>query len=199
MNYNRLTLLVAAAVCAALLTTAGCGSVTAPSSYTEYNAKNGAFKCQYPADWECKAGGRRKGFHRASFKSGPASISIVADVKGSLLGDIAGGRMAGPDVPEELAAEAQVHEMGLAKMEEEFGNYEEQKPEVIKTELGEGRKSEFTATTAFGGKSRGFRVTVLAHDDRVTVIAHCPEKNWDALKPAFDKVIDSLDRGRATF
>jgi hypothetical protein len=187
--------LVAVVVCAALLTTAGCGSVTAPSSYTEYNAKNGSFKCQRPADWETKGGGR--GFHKASFKSGPASIVLLAKVDGSLLGDIAGGRMAGDDVPEELTAEAQVHELYLRQAEEDFGNYEEKDAEVIKTDLGNGRISEFTASGAFGEKVRGFRATVLAHNECITVIAKCPEKHWDNLKPAFEKVINSLGRGEA--
>ena len=195
MNRNRLTLLVAVVVCAALLTTAGCGSVAAPTSYTEYNAKNGSFKCQRPDDWEAKGGG--KGFHKATFKSGPASIVILAKVQGSLLGDIAGGRMAGDDVPEELTAEAKVHEFYLRQAEEEFGNYEEKDPEVVKTKLGEGRRSEFNASSALGGKVRGFRATILAHDNCITVTAQCPEKHWDTLKPAFEKVIDSLDMGKA--
>jgi hypothetical protein len=195
MNYDRLTLSAAVAVSAALLTTAGCGSVAAPSSYTEYNAKDGSFKCQRPADWETKGGG--KGFYKASFKSGPASIEILAKVTGSLLGDIAGGTTSDEDVPEELRAEAQVHQFYLREAEEKFSNYEEKKPEVINTELGEGRRSEFTASGGMGGKIRGFRATVLAHDNCIQVIAQSPEKNWDTLKPAFEKVIDSLGRGTA--
>ena len=122
---------------------------------------------------------------------------LLAKVQGSLLGDIAGGSgMADEGVPEELTAEAEVHSFMLREVEEQFGNYEEKDAEVVKPRLGEGRKSEFTASTTLGGKVRGYRVTILGHDKCITVIAQCPEKHWDTLKPAFNKVIESLERGQ---
>jgi len=196
----------ACAVTIAAAALAGCsGSVSAPTSYDNYNAKDGSFACKYPAGWEAKGGGRG-GFHSASFSQGAAKIKVSADLAGSLLGDIAKSGMAGmmpagevglaEEDLEEFSPVAQVHQMGQEEMADEFGDYQEQASEAVDTELGKGRLSEFSASTGFGGKLRGYRLTVLAHDRRVTVVCYVPEKNWAVLEPAFSEVIGSLKRGK---
>jgi len=194
------------AVCVVALAAAGCGgTVSAPTSYDTYNAKDGSFRCKCPAGWEVKGGGRSD-FHSASFAEGPAKIKVRADFAGSIIGDIAGGGMAGLNAPglemaadeaDDFSAVAQVHQMGKEEMAEAFGNYEETPAEKIDTKLGEGRKAEFTGSNTFGGKMHGVRLTILSHDRRITVVCQCPEKNWETLKPAFDEVIDSLRPGEA--
>ncbi|HID77406.1 MAG TPA: hypothetical protein EYP56_15605 [Planctomycetaceae bacterium] len=180
----------------------GCGQApTIPSSYKQYNAKNGAFQCDYPEGWEAQGAGKREAFHSAKFSSGSATIKITADLAGSLMGDIAesfGGLGDAGGLAEEgedLSPVAEIHQLGKERVAEELSNYEEKEPEVVQTRLGEGRRSEFSASGAFAGRLRGYRVTFLAHNHRVTVVCMCPEGYWDRLQPVFDKVIDSLRPG----
>jgi hypothetical protein len=184
----------------------GCGAApTLSGSYAKYNAKNGAFACEYPEGWEVKGGGRDL-FASAKFSSGSAVIKISADVAGSLMGDIAdsfgGGDMGGlgdaaglDEGGEDISTIAQIHAMGKEDLAEELGNYEEKEATVINTGLGEGRQSEFTASGTFTGSQRGYRVTFLGHNHRVTVVCRCGEKQWATVQPVFDKVIASLQRG----
>jgi hypothetical protein len=180
-----------------LLALAGCGgSAEAPTSYTKYNAKDGSFACERPANWEAAGGG--KGHQWAKFTSGGAEISIRTDVTGSLMADIAQAQnqSAGIDAgDEDLAPVAKVHEMGKEAMAEQMSDYQEQAPESVKTGLGDARKSEFSATGTFGGKVRGYRVTALTRDKRVQVVCQCSESDWETVKPAFDKAIESLGPG----
>ena len=51
------------------------------------------------------------------------------------------------------------------------------------------------ASSTFGTGLHGYRVTVLGHNKRVEVYAVCPENDWVAMQPVFDRVIASLVRG----
>ena len=80
-------LAVAARVSGAVVL-AGCGGgAEAPTGYANYNAKNGAFACDYPENWESDGGGKSN--HWAKFTSGSALVRIKTDITGSLMGDIA--------------------------------------------------------------------------------------------------------------
>jgi hypothetical protein len=173
--------------------------VKVPTAYGEYNARDGTFACAEPEGWDCDGGGKG-GPQWATFKSGPAEIRINADLAGSLMGSIAGS--ATPDDLEQAAIEFEpvhkIHELGKENAEENYPGYAETgKPQVLDVSLGPARQSEFTASSAFGTGLHGYRVTVLGHDKRVVVFAVCPEDDWQALRPAFDKVIGSLVRGNA--
>ena len=48
----------------------------------------------------------------------------------------------------------------------------------------------------FGGAIRGYRATALTHDKRVRIVCQCPEAEWQALKPAFDKVMKEASRAK---
>lgn len=83
-----LSLLSMVAIC-------GCGgSVAIPSSYESWNAKDGTFKLDYPANWEAKGGGKH-GLQWAKFTSGPAIIRVDTDVSSSLMGGIGNVGLAG--------------------------------------------------------------------------------------------------------
>jgi hypothetical protein len=62
--------------------------------------------------------------------------------------------------------------------------------------LGEGRLATFTASGGglFGSKLRGYRVTLLTNDRRVTVLCHAPVAEFPKLKPTFLAVCRSLAR-----
>ena len=181
--------LLASAICFASW---GCGGqpVAAPTSLTKFESKDKQVRFEYPAGWEVTASGGQGLLSHSVFQQGPAKIDVGCDLAGSLF--------AGPGAPRdpnEEPASARIHELGLKNMKEDFSGYEEQPAQPIKTNIGEGRISEFTAAGSFGGKIRGYRATALTRDRRVTVICTCPERDWETLKPAFTKVIGSLSQG----
>jgi hypothetical protein len=81
-------------------------------------------------------------------------------------------------------------------MKEEFSNYQEREAKSFQSKgFGEGRKAIFIADQTFGGKTFGYRATLLSGDRRITVITMCPATNWQTLKKGFDTVIASLRQG----
>ncbi|MFO0954485.1 MAG: hypothetical protein U0835_25660 [Isosphaeraceae bacterium] len=177
------------------LVLSGCGeTVSAPKAFAEYHSKDGRFSCDYPKGWEADGAGTESSPSSwAKFTKGPAEIRIDADLAGSLMGDIqrsASERMGGEAEP----PVASLHERGQKAMAEEYSKYEERDPKAVTCGLGEARRSTFIATGALGGKVYGYRATALSNDRRITVVCTCPASNWQALKPAFEKVIASLRR-----
>jgi hypothetical protein len=176
----------------------GCGGkAVVPTSYNTFNADDGSFQLEYPAEWTVESGGK-SGFAWANFKSGSAQILVDSNSVGSLIGDIAktGGSAALGQAP--IADEspvALVHEHEREVFEEE-GGYKEQKPETIMIKLGEARRSEYTGKTALGAGIRGYRLTALSSEKRIRLTCECPEGEWEALKPAFNKAIETLTRGK---
>ena len=63
----------------------------------------------------------------------------------------------------------------------------------VQMKLGDGLKSEFTGSSAFGTEFRGYRATGMLDNKRVRIVCQCPADQWETLKPVFDKVISSLD------
>jgi hypothetical protein len=191
-------LVVAATAFAAF---AGCGGspAKAPTAYADYNSPGGTFACQYPEGWEADGGGKR-GLEWAKFTSGSSEIRVDTGVAGSLMGDIA-GTLGGKTGEEELGPEFEpvhdVHIAGKDWAEREYSGYKEVgEPAVLEASVGPARKSEFTASSTFGGGLHGYRSTMLGHDKAVTVICVCPESDWKTLQPAFDHVLSTFKRGQ---
>jgi hypothetical protein len=88
-----------------------------------------------------------------------------------------------------------VHAHALDLIRIENPKHEEQEPVAVRTGLGEGRQSEFTLPGSFGQETRGYRATFLTRDRRITVTCSCPEAEFEKLKPAFERVINSLRPG----
>jgi len=177
----------------------GCGSPTVPDSYEDYNSNKGVFQCKAPVGWE-KAGGGRDTYISAKFSSAGAEIKISASASSSLRGDIAQSQnqMAGLDATEaeELSPVAQVHEEHKGQLEQSLGEYQEVTTETIESGFGEGRRTEFTSSTTFGGGVHGYMATFLGRDYGIMAVCQCPEKHWESLRPAFEEVIASLGPGR---
>jgi hypothetical protein len=188
------------AICA-VLAVAGCaGKAVIPTSYTTYSCNDGSFHVQYPTGWEAD-GGDTPQYSWAKFTSGGAKIFVEASSVGSLMGDMAGPRAmhVGGDVvmpDEEHAPVALAHENERQGFEDDEG-VTEKKPVVVRTGFPDSRQSEFTGTRTFGGAIRGCRVTALGANRRIRVVCQCPESEWEALKPAFDKAIESVAMGKA--
>jgi hypothetical protein len=176
----------------------GCGSpAVVPKNYTMYKAPDGAFRIDYPSEWTSTGGG--KGGHAwAKFTSGNAEIKVSASLVGSLKADIANignnPRMEGQS-EEDTKPVAIVHEDEREDFEEENG-LKEEKPIYVPTKVIDARKAEFTGSSTFGGSFRGYRVTALTSDLRIRIICRCPSGEWESLKPAFDKIIESLGPGK---
>ena len=63
--------------------------------------------------------------------------------------------------------------------------------------LGEGRIAEFTASgggLVFAPDLRGYRVTLLTNNRRITILCHCPEPDFEGLRPTFLAVCRSVSR-----
>jgi hypothetical protein len=168
----------------------GCssGPVPAPTAFTKIESADKQFRVEHPNGWQVTTTGGMGTLSHCIFEAGAARIDIAADLMGSLMAGPSGP----PSDPNVEPPVARVHEMGKAKFAEEFSNYEEQEARPVQTALGEGRIAEFTATGSMGRKLRGYRATVLSRDRRITAMCSCPVSEWETLKPAFEKVIGSL-------
>jgi len=196
LDHHRRTTAALVLLVLAAAPLAGCGGVVpAPKAYATWLDKGGKFVCDYPKGWEADGGGKPDSpMSSAKFSSGSAEILVTADFAGSLFGDMARstGSTFGQN-EEPPVAKVHVHPVMLGHMKDDYNNYTEREPKVVKSKgLGEGRRSTFIADGSLGGKLYGYRATYLGGDRRITVICVCPATNWTTLKPAFEKVIDSL-------
>jgi hypothetical protein len=198
INRNICSFLTIAATGAMIASGCGGGRAAVPSSYKAYHAKDGCFKIDYPTEWAVEGGGAGV-YAWAKFTSGSASIAVNTSLVGSLLGDLANAtsQMIAPkDDDEDHAPAAVVHERERETFEQTEG-VKEQTPTTIKAGWGKARRAEHTGSKNFGGAIHRHRATILSPDYRIRVICQCPESEWAALKPVFEKVIESVSRGKA--
>jgi hypothetical protein len=187
-------------------TIAGCSeSVTAPTSFQKWNAKDGTFALQYPDGWKADGGGK-SGIQWAEFSKGNCYITVDTNISGSAVADIAGSANAGfggddgqidPELAEKLAPARAAHDW-IAKDPsrfEKFKAYKEEEPTVIRPPVGEGRKSLFTASAGMGQKVKGYRITIPTNEKAIIVFAYGPEKDWSKLQEAYDKIFDGMEMG----
>ncbi len=179
---------------------AGCGGekLTAPTSYAQFKASDGAFQCDYPSGWESRSAAGQGVMSAGVFKKGGALIDVTADLQGSLMGDIArstGNMMGGGDGPTKSPVE-KVHDLGRGEAAGNIKNYDEQPSKPLQTQMGEARLSEFTGGGGFlSSKVRGYRVTILGGERRIAILCKSPESDWATLQPAFQRVILSVRPG----
>jgi hypothetical protein len=183
----------------------GCGeTVTAPTAFKKWNAKDGTFAVEYPDGWEADGGGKM-GIQWAEFKKGRCLVTIDTNVSGSLIADMANSANQGlgadgepidPALAEQTAPARAAHEW-IAKEPsrfEKFSNYKEEEPTKITPPIGEGRKSLFTAKAGMG-KVKGYRITIPAQNRALIIFAYAPEKDWSKLQGAYDKMFDGMTVG----
>ena len=200
MLFFRLPVIVMVSM--ALVFSVGCGSkIAAPKSYKRWNAKDGSFSVDYPADWKAEGGGKQ-GIQWAEFTSGNAQIRINLDVSSSLVSDIAGGQQAAAGLENadeetklELAPVSAAHNFNMEASTQDMDGYKEEKATAFNSQLGDGRKSVFKSNGSFGSVMRGYRATALTNSRGLRIICICPVKNWETLQPAFDKILASFGPG----
>jgi hypothetical protein len=169
--------------------------MTAPESYTTYQAPEGEFSCEVPADWALQETGI-KNSRSITVKKGKASIHVRQSLAGSLLGDIAGAGQRDADPPDDRLPVSRVHEIKKAGVADEVGGkYTEEPAVTVMTKgFGKARRSSFTSAGTFS-RARGYRATVLANMISYDVICQCAPEDWELLEPAFAKAIASLGHG----
>lgn len=176
---------------------AGAGDPDAEKSLAtvEFPAKDGAFKLRHPQGWTAKTGGRADNTYSfVTLEKGSSKIQAYADIQGSLM---SGSDSAGEfEEGSEFAPVHKAHELYKRVAAEELSDYAEGRPDVFKgSDLGEGRLSVFTASAGlFGGKLKGYHVTLLTRDRRVSILAYGPEAEFDSLRATYLAVCRSVGR-----
>jgi hypothetical protein len=158
----------------------------AVTAWERFSSEENEFGFDYPAGWDAKSYGIR-GKREADVTGEGASITVKENLVGSLIGDIAGAATGGKPVPEEFTPVARVHEM---RRPQDSSTYREEPAVTIQTRFGKARRSAYT-----DGSKRGYRATVLMHKTALDVYCECRASDWDTLRPAFERVIESLGRG----
>lgn len=163
----------------------------------DFSPKDNAFKLRPPKGWESDTGSRPDNTYSwAKFTRDSAVVQIYADVAGSLMSGSDSSR--DHEEGSESAPVHVAHELyGKTGAKDEFSDFADSKPAVFKDSgMGEGRISIFTASTGglLSSKLRGYHVTLLSRDRRVTALCYCPEKEFPGLKPLFLSVCRSFKR-----
>src|SRR5579883_3212155 len=160
----------------------------------QFSPRDGAFRLRHHQGWEVATSSRPDNTYcSAIFTHDSAKIAIYADVAGSLMTGSPANQF---EEGSELAPVHRAHELYKKTAAEEYSDYNESKPALFKgSSLGEGRISEFTASGGlFSSNLRGYHVTLLTNDRRVSILCHCPESEFAKLKPTFLAVCRSLAR-----
>lgn len=167
--------------------------VAAPTVYKAYTAIDNSFSCDQPGgDWTLHETGATTGnLATATFQSGHARVRIVSDATGSIMADISTAANANLPPEQQVPAVQKLHMQDVKVLAADLPGYKEDAVQPFQSGFGEGRVSEWTA----GGSLHGYRVTMLSHEREFTVICFCPERNWAALKPAFQRIISSVKPG----
>jgi hypothetical protein len=173
---------------------AGDPAADAALASVSFSPKDGAFKIRHPQGWEAETGSRPDNTYSwARFTKGSAKIQVFADVQGSL--------MSGSDVNRdqeegsEFAPVHNAHELYQKTAAKEYSDYKESEPGVFKgSSVGEGRVATFSASTGgiLGTKLKGYRITLLTNNRRISILCECPERDFEKLKPTFLAVSRSV-------
>jgi hypothetical protein len=151
------------------------------------------FRVKYPPGWEVESGARGTSNPWARFTKGSAKIRIKTSMGASALGTMMNpGGVDDGETPEELTPVAEIHRLMKDQFAETYSGYEEQPAITIKTGFGDGRLSEFTADGSWGSKLKGIRLSCLGLRYQFTLMGHCAEADWDACRPIFEYVAESL-------
>lgn len=164
----------------------GAPPAQAVTAFDRFSTEENEFGFDYPARWEARGYGLR-GRREVEVKGPAATINIKENLVGSLVGDIVGAGTGGKPVPDELSPVGRVHEMRRPK---DTRSYQEEPAVTVMTKFGKARRSAYK-----DGAKRGYRATVLMHQTALDVFCECRASDWDTLRPAFERVIESLGHG----
>ena len=170
--------------------------VAAPETLARFKHEKNAFAIDYPEGWSVKEAGGTGGVRASGIFEGPQGKLTVREGQGaSSVADIAGtggdsyviGEQDDSESPEQAA-----HDWLGRSAQDNYSGYREESARTIKTGVGIARASDFTATTMFGGGIRGIRATVLIGKDAFNITAETSVKDFEVMKPVFEKIIASV-------
>jgi hypothetical protein len=181
--------------------------VPAPTAYTTFVAPNKDFQINGPEGWDVVTAYDVQGDSSSDsnvggvkFKYSHAYIDVTTNSVVEIRNDILlNGAGAAPDALfGSLAAYEQKrskgHVAGVLK------NYQEKKMPRFASPMGEAAICEYTADgpkIGFGPKVHGYRMTTVGPKVYALIDCQCPEADWQTLKPAFVKVINTIADGNA--
>lgn len=189
-------------------------SVKAPTTFHDYVSSDKSFAGKVPSDWQRVGSGGMGIMSGVTLTDASAKISIMSDLQGSLMGDIARSSNASassltddlpagmkvPAMPAPKPPVEQLHMQGKGQVAEGIDDYDEGPMHEFPSPLGDARVSEWTGSEkgplGMGTvKVHGYRATILGGERRVSAVCRCNDSDWAALKPAFWTVITSLKSG----
>ncbi|MBC8134664.1 MAG: hypothetical protein H8F28_02100 [Fibrella sp.] len=195
--------------------------VPPPTAWEPFTAADESFTCELPKEWNIHAMGKASTDSQPSIgdgvtaKKGNASIEMtVSSVTGLLTGQLLFGDDPIPSGVFNSRA-APIHRAHGKQFKNRFRGFKETKvtptPQMFPKMTGvvmdktgkefvpDIRWNEYTAggnQFGFGGKRHGYRVTVGGGMSIVNVICESSERDWEKMKPAFERTIVSVNEMR---
>jgi len=167
--------------------------VTAPEEYAVFRPIYGDFVCEYPPDWELDFGGGQDGIPSwAQMEKGNVKIRIEDSTAGTPAAGIDRALDTGNERQRGEAPVGEVHQFRTERIADTMREYEEADPVPVEHEFGQLILSEFSSSPLFGEKIVGYHATLLEGYHQYTIVCRCAESQFETLKPAFDRIIDSI-------
>jgi hypothetical protein len=171
-----------------VISLAGGGPAAQPiTKWAKFNTDGGEWGFEYPQGWNASGYGL-PGKREAEIKGNAATITVKENIAGSLVGDIARAADGGREVDDEFSPVAKVH--ALRKPKDNPSYKEDDHAVTVMTRFGKGRVSAYT-----DGSRKGYRATVLLNQTALDVFCDCRASDWDVLRPAFERSIQTLGPG----
>ena len=163
-------------------------------TYEEFNHPQAAFRFEAPAGWEVETGGKTDNAW-VKLTKGESYIRISRNMIGSIT-------MSQRNSEDGDLRYDEVNEMHRRKSavlaEDSFKNFKEDPPQNFDTKgYGPAAMSAFTGGTGtvFTTKIKGIHGTAKGSHHQVDIVAICPEKQFETLRPAFEKAVRTLQVG----
>jgi hypothetical protein len=153
------------------------------TDWTRHITAEQEFGFDFPKGWDSREQGIKDRREIRVTKFG-ASINVKENLTGSLIGDIANAANQGKQVDDERSPVAKVHEQRKPE------GAKEEAAVTVTTKAGKARRSVYTS-----GSRKGYRATVLLHQTALDIFCECSQSDWETLRPAFERVIESVARG----
>ena len=174
--------------------------IDAPTAFRPTDSPDKAFTCTGPDGWETlTAGVQGSDEGGVTYRKGAVTIDITDSSSLSFMSDAMKSPAPmgdDPNMPAPPPPVVVMHDRQKNWLKEKYAEYVEQDPQPLQVPFGDTRISEWTAKAGIiPHEIHGYRVTMIGMNKAIVVDCHCPEGNWDTMKPVFLKVIQSIVTG----